>query len=442
MSLSRREMVAGLGAVAVSAVSPPVIPPSPAPRLPEAEPLIVPAGRRPDQLARDESFWGTVARQYRVSPDFINLENGYYGIMPEPVRQAYHRNVDQLNELNSHLLRTSYTDRATQVRKRIATVLGASHEEIALTRGGTEALQNLIGGYNRLRPGDAVMYADLDYHSARYAMNWLRGRRGVSVERMAIPEPATHQVALDTYAQALRDHPRVKLLLLSHMNNRTGLVLPVAEIVTMARDKGVDVIVDAAHSWGQLDFTIGDLKADFAVFSLHKWMGAPLGSGFLYIRKNRLADIDPAFADETYSGRDIRSRVHSGTMDVAPILTVGTALDFHDTLGAAVKQARLRFLRDRWVHQVIDIPNLEILTPEEPAMYGTMTAFRITGRTSEADNVAITKDLMDRHRIFTVRRGGPVRGDCVRVTPALFTSRDQVDLLAVAVRELASRMRR
>ncbi|MFC7640643.1 aminotransferase class V-fold PLP-dependent enzyme [Streptosporangium lutulentum] len=405
------------------------------------EPPAVPAGRAPDQLARDESFWGTVTRKYRVSPDFVNLENGYYGIMPEPVRLAYHRNVDHLNELNSHLLRTTYKAQADAVRQRIATLLGVSTEEIALTRGGTEALQNLIAGYNRLRRGDAVMYSDLDYHSARYAMNWLRDRRGVSVERMVVPEPATRQAALDAYARALRDHPRVKLLLLSHMNNRTGLVLPVGEIATMAREKGVDVIVDAAHSWGQLDFTVDDLKADFAVFSLHKWMGAPLGSGFLYIRAGRLADIDPAYADETYPDGDIRSRVHSGTVDVAPILTVGTALDFHDALGSAFRQARLRFLRDRWVHQVIDLPNVEILTPEEPAMYGAITAFRITGRTSEADNVAIAEELFDRHRIFTVARNGPARGDCVRVTPALFTSRDEVDLLATALRGLASRTR-
>lgn len=436
MTLSRREMVAGLGALAASLLPQPSASPSPAP-----EPLTVPTGLTPDQLAQDEGFWRAVARQYRVSPDFVNLENGYYGIMPEPVRQAYHRNVDRLNEQNSHLLRTTYKAEADQVRQRIATVLGASAEEIALTRGGTEALQNLIGGYNRLRPGDAVMYADLDYHSGRYAMNWLRDRRGVSVERMVIPEPVTRQTALDAYDRALREHPRVKLLLLSHMNNRTGLVLPVREIVTMARGRGVDVIVDAAHSWGQLDFTIGDLGADFGVFSLHKWMGAPLGSGFLYIRTGRLADIDAAFADETYSGDDIRSRVHSGTMDVAPILTVGTALDFHDVLGCAVKQARLRFLRDRWVHQVRDMPDLEILTPEDPAMYGTMTAFRITGHTSKADNLAIAKDLLDRHRIFTVRRDGPAKGDCVRVTPALFTSRDDVDLLATALRDLTRRMR-
>ncbi|MGV9773855.1 aminotransferase class V-fold PLP-dependent enzyme [Streptosporangium sp. NPDC003464] len=436
MSLSRREMVAGLGALVTPFAVPRAVAPPPAPA---GEPPVVPAGVAPERLARDEDFWRSVARQYRVSADFVNLENGYYGIMPEPVRRAYHRNTDHLNERNSHLLRTAYKAQAEQARQRLAAVLGVRAEEIALTRGGTEALQLLIAGYRRLRPGDAVMYADLDYHSGQYAMNWLRDRRGARVERLVIPEPATRQAVLDAYAAALREHPRVRLLLLSHMNNRTGLVTPVREIVAMARERGADVIVDAAHSWGHLDFTMGDLGADFAVFSLHKWMGVPLGAGFLYVREGRLADIDPAFCDETYPGGDIRSRVHAGTMDVAPVLTVGTALDFHEALGGAVKQARLRFLRDRWVHQVLDVPNVEILTPEEPAMYGTITAFRITGRTSEADNVAITTELMERYRIFTVRRGGPARGDCVRVTPALFTSRDEVDLLAAAVGDLARR---
>ncbi|HUR08238.1 MAG TPA: aminotransferase class V-fold PLP-dependent enzyme, partial [Nonomuraea sp.] len=381
MSLSRRRMVAGLGALAArtaagpAAADPPVVP--------LVVPLVVPPGVAPERLARDEPFWAAVARLFRVSAEFVNLENGYYGIMPEPVRRAYHRNVDHLNEVSSYLLRTTYKAQADQVRQRIAALLGVAMEEIALTRGGTEAVQNLIAGYRGLRPGDAVMYADLDYHSAQYAMNWLRDRRTVRVERLVIPEPATRQAVLDAYAQALREHPSVKLLLLSHMNNRTGLVMPVKQITALARAHGVDVIVDAAHSWGQLDFTIADLDAEFAAFSLHKWMGAPLGAGFLYIRKDRLADIDRVFADETYPAQDIRSRVHSGTMNVAPILTVGAALDFHDTLGAARKQARLRYLRDRWVHQVRDVPDVEILTPEDPAMYGAITAFRVSGRTSE-----------------------------------------------------------
>ncbi|GAA3071037.1 aminotransferase class V-fold PLP-dependent enzyme [Streptosporangium carneum] len=432
MILSRREVLAGLGSLAAL--------PDPGARAPL--PPVVPTGPAPERLAEDEALWRAVARHYRVSTDFVNLENGYYGIMPDPVRHAYRRVTDHLNEVSSHLLRTTYKAQAERARRRVAAVAGVSEEEIAFTRGGTEALQNLISGYRGLRPGDSVLYADLDYHSAQYAMNWLRDRRGVRVERMVVPEPATRQAVLDAYERALNEHPRLRLLLLSHMNNRTGLVLPVREIVAMARDRGVDTIVDAAHSWGHLDFTVGDLGADFAFFSLHKWMGVPLGAGFLYIRRERLPDIDPVFADETYPTDDIRSRVHSGTMDVAPILTVETALDFHDALGAPVKQARLRFLRDRWVHQVRDVPNLEILTPEDRDMYGTITAFRVAGRTSEADNVAVAAYLMDRYRVFTVRRGGPSAGDCVRVTPALFTSADDVDLLATALRDVAQRMRR
>ncbi|MEU7004121.1 aminotransferase class V-fold PLP-dependent enzyme [Nonomuraea sp. NPDC046570] len=438
MMLSRRRIVAGLGALTAAAL-PGAGPLADAQSETPAEMLTVPDGVAPEQVARDERFWAAVATQFRVSADFVNLENGYYGIMPEPVRLAYQRNVDHLNERSSHLLRTDYKPRADQIRQRLAALLGVTREEVALTRGGTEALQNLIGGYRRLRPGDAVMYADLDYHSGQYAMNWLRERRGVRVERLVIPEPATRQAVLDAYERALREHPKVRLLLLSHMNNRTGLVTPVRQIVAMARDRGVDVIVDAAHSWGQLDFTVADLDADFAVFSLHKWMGVPLGAGFLYIRSHRLADIDPLFADETYPATDIRSRVHSGTMNVAPHLTVDTALDFHQSLGAKVKQARLRWLRDRWVRQAREYGNVQILTPDELGAYGAITAFRLRGRTSEADNLAITEELMTRHRIFTVARTGMTGGDAVRVTPALFTSADDVDRLANALRAINRR---
>ncbi|MGW3352190.1 aminotransferase class V-fold PLP-dependent enzyme [Nonomuraea rubra] len=427
MILSRRSVIGGLGALTAL------------PRDAAAAAVTAPPGVAPEELARDERFWATVAGQFHVSPDFVNLENGYYGIMPEPVRRAYHRNVDHLNERSSHLLRTSYKPQADKVRDRIAALLGVARNEIALTRGGTEALQNLISGYRRLRPGDGVMYADLDYHSGQYAMNWLRSRRGAHVVSIVIPEPATRQAVLDTYERALRDHPTVKLLLLSHMNNRTGLVTPVREIVTMARRRGVDVIVDAAHSWGQLDFTLADLGADFAVFSLHKWMGVPLGAGFLYVRESRLADIELAYADETYPASDIRSRVHSGTMNVAPFLTVDVALDFHETLGAKNKQARLRFLRDRWVHRLHELGGFDALTPDEPGMYGAITAFRQHGRTTEAGNVALAEELMIRHRIFTVARKGMIGGDAVRVTPALFTSTADVDRLTAALRDISRR---
>jgi isopenicillin-N epimerase len=434
MTLSRRTLVARLSAGAmlglpgrVSDVGGP--------------PVRRPEGIAPEDVARDERFWAKIANQYRVSADFINLENGYYGITSEPVRQAYRRNADRLNRLNSYLLRTTYKSELERIRGRLAATAGVAADEIAFTRGGTEALQNLIAGYNRLRPGDAVMYADLDYHSCQYAMNWLHDRRGVEVVRITIPEPPTHENVLDTYSRALRDHGRVRLLLLTHLNNRTGLVLPVRQIVAMARARGVDVIVDAAHSWGQLDFRVPDLGADFAGFTLHKWINAPLGTGFLYIRKSRLKDIDLAFADQTYPADDIRSRVHSGTLDVAAFLTVPTALDCHQALGTPVMEARLRYLRDRWVSQVKDIENVGILTPDDPSMHCGISSFRISGRSSPADNEAIVAHLLNAHRIFTVRREGLIGGDCVRITPAQFTMADHVDRFAHAVRDAARRFR-
>lgn len=436
MAISRRRMVTGLGALstAFAAIPGPLAAAAP-------QPPTRPNGNSPDETARDELFWRGVARQFKTSDEFVNLENGYYGIMSDPVRHAFHHNVDRLNELNSYLLRNTYKPEADEIRGRIATLVGARKEEVALTQSGTEALQNLIGGYHDLRPGDAVMYADLDYPDMTDAMDWLKDRRGVEVVTIAIPEPATRQAVLDTYAAALREHPKLKLLLLSHVNNRTGLVAPVREIVDMARGHGVDVIVDAAHSWGQLDFTIDDLGADFVGFSLHKWIGAPLGTGFLYIRQARLGSIDPAYADESYPADDIRSRVVSGTRDVACVLSIPAALDFHTALGSAVKQARLQYLRDRWVTAVSDIDNLEVLTPNDSSMYGAITSFRVTGRTSEEDNAAIAKYLFDRYRILTVERDGPVKGGCVRVTPALYTLPEHVDHLATALQDVAERFR-
>lgn len=437
MAISRRRLMAGVGtttpALALSPASALADPPERLPS-PPAEPSL-------QELARDERFWREIATQFNVSQDFLNLEAGYYGIMSDPVRATYHRKVDELNAVNSYLLRRTYKPEANAIAERIAGLLGVHKDEIVLTQSGTEALQNLISGYNRLSPGDSVMYSDLDYPDMKDTMDWLRDRRGVRVVSIDIPEPPTRQAVLDTYAAAFRDNPAVKLLLLSHVNNRTGLAAPVREITDLARANGIDVILDSAHAWGQLDFTLPELGVDFAGFSLHKWIGAPLGTGFLHIRKERLGSIDTVFADESYPADDIRSRVVSGTRDVANALSVPTALDYHEALGAPVKQARLQYLRDCWVHAVSDVSNIEILTPEDKQMYGALTSFRITGRTSEEDNKAIVQYLFDRYKIFTVERTGPARGACVRVTPALYNLREHIDHFVMALRDVAQRFR-
>ena len=384
----------------------------------------------------DEKFWGNVAAQYQVSPDIVNLENGYYGIMTKSVLAEYRLNIEKLNLNNSLYLRTSYDDDMAAIAAQIAKLAGVLPEEIAITRGATEALQNLITNYKLLKPGDVAMYSDLDYDSMQYAMTYLKDRRGANVVTINMPEPATKQGILDAYAAAFAANPKTKLLLLTHISHRTGLVMPIAEISAMAKAKNIDVIVDAAHSWGQMDFNIPDLKVDFAGFNLHKWMGVPLGVGFLYIRKNRLADIDLAFANDDWDATDIRSRVHSGTTNTANVMTVPAALALHTSLGAANKQARLRYLRDYWVSKVKGFKGMNILTPDDAGSYGALTSFRLTGKVSKADNVAIAKELLDKYKIFTVRRGGVAAGNCVRVTTALFTKPSDLDRLVAALKNI------
>ncbi|MGY8684366.1 aminotransferase class V-fold PLP-dependent enzyme [Bradyrhizobium sp. UFLA05-153] len=424
ISSDRRSILKGFTAAVVAPLAAPVMAAEGLPKAPTG-----PAAA----IATDKAYWDAARGLYAVTPDIVNLENGYWGVMPEPVRREFVRQVDMVNSQNSYYARQRFGADFEAVRVKVAEAVGATPEEIALTRGATEALQLLIGGYNRLKTGDTVLYADLDYDSMQYAMNALKARRGVDVVKFDVPEPATRQAVLDAYAKAIDANPKTKLLLLTHVSHRTGLVMPIAEIVRMAKAKDIDTIVDAAHSWGQLDFKVGELEADFVGFNLHKWIGAPLGVGFLYIRKDRIADIDRDMGDEDYPATDIRSRVHTGTVNFATVLTVPTAVSLHQEIGAPAKQARLRYLRDYWVSRVRAFRDIEILTPDEIGSYGAITSFRIAGKTSKADNDAVVAKLRDGFKVHTVRRAGVAKGQCIRVTPALYTTEADLDRLVEAL---------
>jgi isopenicillin-N epimerase len=403
-----------------------------------AEPITLPAPPAIG-IATDEAFWGQVRDLYEVDRSIANLENAYWGVMARPVRDAYVEAIHRVNRQNTLYARGAFGRDLAAVRDRVAAAVGASPEEIAITRGATEALQMLIGGYNKLQAGDTVIYADLDYDSMQYAMNWLKARRGVEVKSFAIPEPASREAVLEAYAQVLAATPKAKLLLLTHLSHRTGLVMPVREIAEMARARGVDVIVDAAHSWGQIGFNAPDLGADFVGFNLHKWIGAPVGVGFFYIRKGRLADIDPHMADEDWPATDIRSRIHTGTMDFAAVLTVPAAIDLHERIAVSAKEARLKHLRNLWVAKARTIAAIEILTPDDPAMHAGITSFRVRGKTSRDDNNALVATLRDTHGVLTVRRAGVAKGQCIRVAPALHTTTAELDRLVAALATVAGR---
>jgi selenocysteine lyase/cysteine desulfurase len=207
ISSNRRSILKGLAAAAMAPLASPAM---------AAEGLSPPPTGSAAGIARDEAYWAEVKRLYAVTSDIVNFENGYWGIMAEPVRREFIRQSDMINYQNTYYARQRVGADFEAVRAKVAEAVGAAPEEIALTRGATEALQLLIGGYNRLKPGDAVLYADLDYDSMQYAMNSLKTRRGVDVVKFDIPEPATRQVVLDAYAHAIEANPKTRLLLLTH----------------------------------------------------------------------------------------------------------------------------------------------------------------------------------------------------------------------------------
>jgi len=389
----------------------------------------------PKVLAGD---WEAIAQQYDVTREVIQLEHGNWGMMPRPVLAAYHAMNERVNRETSFYARRTMVGDLEAVRGQVAVALGVTIEEIALTRNATEAMKALILQYNRLKSGDAVLYADLDYDSMQGSMDSLAARRGVRVIKIAPPEPATYQGVIDAYDAAFRTNPSIRMALLTHASHRTGLVIPVAEITAMAEARGIDVVVDAAHSVGQIDFRLPDIKAPFVGLNLHKWFGAPLGVGAIYVRKDRLGAIDPDPAEDPMNFA-ITAKVHMGTPGYASHLCVPAALAFQAAIGAGRREARLKALRDRWVHQLRDHPQVQVMTPDDPRMYGAITSFRLRGKTTHEDNVALAKTLLEKHRIFTVHRDGLASGSVIRVTPALASRMEDLDALVAAVRQIAGK---
>jgi isopenicillin-N epimerase len=402
-----------------------------------ADSMGIPPGRlAPD----DEAAWRQIAKNYPVTPKITNLENGYWGIMATPVLAEYKRLTEFINRDNTVFARLQYAETYRGLREAVAKFLNVGVDEVALTRGATEGLQALIAGYNKLKPGDTVLYADLDYSEMKTAMRWLAERRGVNPVRVAFPEPTygsplTEAQVLAFYEKALSDNPGTRLLLLTHLNNITGLIIPVAKIAKMARDRGVDVILDAAHSVGQAVSDLKELGCPFIGANLHKWIGAPIGCGFIYVDKSRIADID-TFMSKAPGSTSVTDRLDIGTANFAAHMAIPAAIAFHSKIGLEAKKARLQHLRDQWVGPSRKLKGLTILTPDDKTMYGSLTSFRLDGVTTPAANAALAKHLREKYGILTVPRGGAAAGGCIRVTVSVYNTPADVMKLATALREI------
>lgn len=436
----RRAGAASAAALALTGVSGCTDPGAPGRRTDPAPsaPLPPPPQGSPSEVARDEAYWRAVAERYAVGGDVTNLEAGYFGMMAAPVLAAHHRHIDRVNRESSWFARTSFGEIAGEALGRTASALGVSPDEMAFSRNATEALQTLILQYNRLRPGETVLYADLDYPAMQEAMNALAARVGATVATLDLPEPASRSGVLDAYAAAFDAHPRTRLLLLTHANNKTGLIHPVSELVAMAEARGIDVVVDAAHSFGQVPLSLPELGAPFVGVNLHKWVGAPVGVGALYIRRDQLEAIDRAPGEEGPLD-ETRTRIHTGTTSFATVMTVPDALDFQEAIGVTNKSARLRYLRDSWAVAARRIRGIDVLTPDDPELVCALTSFRLHGDGSREGNRALARALADEFGLFTVHRTGLAGGDCVRVTPSLYNTPADGERLVAALEVLAAR---
>ncbi len=386
--------------------------------------------------ANNEHHWHAIAQRYDVEPGPINLENGYFGRMSHAVQAQYLEHVAFINRSNAlHVRQRFERGENDQIRQQLAGLVDAPAEAVAFTRNATEALQSLIRNYNCLQAGDQVLISDLEYDTVKGAMRWLAGYRGVEVIEISHTHPASFDSLLQTYRDAFTQYPRLKLMALTHVTHRTGLVMPVEAIAKAAREHGVDVILDGAHALGQIDFNLAALGIQFAGFNLHKWIGAPLTLGFLYIAPERLADIDPDMGEFHYPATDVRARTPYSTPNFPALMTLPLVLQEHQALGgAAAKGARVNYLRDLWVSQVRPLAAIEVLTPDDPRLYCGITAFKFVGRDQQ---VMVDRLLKDYH-LFTTTRTGAAFGTCIRVTPGLVTSAEDINVLVNAITELSA----
>jgi selenocysteine lyase/cysteine desulfurase len=385
--------------------------------------------------ARDESFWKTFADRYAVEPGPINLENGYFGRMSRTVVEEYQRNIELINRSNSVYVRQRFEQgEIQQIGAQLAELVGVPPDTVALTRNASDGLQSLIRNYNRLQPGDQVLLSDLEYDTVKGAMRWLARNRGVEVIEINHAHPASFDSLLASYRDAFARYPKLKLMALTHVTHRTGLVMPVQAIAAAAKEHGVEVILDGAHALGQIDFKLEELGVSFAGFNLHKWIGAPLTLGFIYIAPERLADIDPDMGEMHFPITDIRARTPYSTPNIPALLTLPLVFEEHQAMGgSAAKSSRLNYLRNLWVREVRELPGIEVMTPDDPRLYCGITSMRFT---RQSDQQPMVERLLNDYNLFTVMRSGAASGPCIRITPGLTTTAAHMQLLTRALTEL------
>jgi len=386
----------------------------------------------PSALAEDEKFWEGVRGGYKLKPDYINLENGYYSFMPQETLENYIRHIREINFEAAYYMRTKRFDDKKIMAAKLAELAGCSTEELIITRNTTEALDTVIGGMY-WQPGDEAVMAEQDYGAMLDMFKLVAKRHGVVNKIVSVPNhPASDDEIVNLYASAIT--PKTKLLMVCHIINITGQILPVKKICDMAHSKGVKVLVDGAHAFAHFQYKIPDLGCDFYGTSLHKWLSVPLGAGFLYVKKENIKDIWPLLGPgQDKKDEDIYRLNHTGTHPCHTDLTISDAIDFYQKLGPARKEERLRYLQHYWSDKVRSIPNVILNTPADDQRSCAIANVGIKGM-KPAD---LAETLLKKYKIYTVAIDYANVHGC-RITPSVYITPKDLDVLVKAIKELAS----
>lgn len=383
-------------------------------------------GERPAVTAGNENFWFHIQQAFDIDRSIINLNNGGVSPSPRVVHDAYKRQLDWANHAPARHMWQTQDPQVELVRVRLARAFGCDAEELAITRNASEALQIAINGID-LKPGDEFLTTSQDYPRMLDTIRQRERRDGVVMKQVRLPVPIeSAEQVIKLFEENITDH--TKVLLLCHMVNITGQILPVADICRMAREKGILTIVDGAHAFAQITFQCPDLECDIYGVSLHKWLTAPIGTGFLYVRRGLVKNIWPMQAAPDGMDDDIRKFEEIGTHPTAPRLAIAEALTFYQGLGPARKEARLRWLRDYWAQRLSKYERVRFHTNLDPAHSCAIATFEIDGIDSEA----LTEHLWDRHKIIVT----PILHEDfqgIRVTPNVFTTTHELDVFYDAI---------
>ena len=384
----------------------------------------------PEQTAMDEDYWATIQQAFSIGRGIINLNNG--GVSPSPriVTEAFVRYTWQQEDTTAYTMWQVLEPQSETIRAGLAEIFGCDTEEIAITRNASESLETLLLGMD-FKSGDEILSTTQDYPRMLTTLKQREFREGLKLNRIKVPITPKDVADLATpFERAIT--PKTKLILMSHQINLTGQIMPVRKVCEMARARGIETVVDGAHSFAQFAFKRDDLQCDYFGTSLHKWLHAPKGTGLLYVKKDKIPKIWALMASENKNKNNIRKFEEIGTHSAAMRLAIGEAILFYNAIGAERKEARLRFLSRYWMNKIKDIPKVGFNTSFDENQSCAIANFKIEG----IDPVKIGGYLMSKHKIYTT----PIVHDeftGIRITPNVYTTLWELDRFCEIVADIA-----